>query len=259
MCYDLSNRQVERRFLDATIDIAQDVAISQTTQVSSKMNKALFHGGPLAPKSFEHLLTIYDPSSDAWPTTFPIIHWIPKVGWKKNPGERYGIVSIEKKIAFSAILGYLEGIPGIGTVIALIHLVAHLIGMAVSYVRLKQASQELNRASNSSIFIKSQKVYTQAIHYTRHRNYLVGSALSLIPFVKPIVRLAQGILYHQKKHIYPKPQPLPKPPDTDPFLQHMDWAKIRSEKKRAKRRNALRRANYFSKIQLFQAQQIKKE
>jgi|GEM_PF-6701397 len=212
MFYDLSiGRQVEHRFLDAGTAIAKDVLSGHTAEMSDKMNQALFNGGPLDPKSFKQLSSIYDLSNDVAIKTLPISHLDPKKGWKKKPGERYGIVTIEKKISFSAILGYIEAIPFIGLAIALINCIGHSIGLAVSNARLKNASKELiSTEGNKDVLEKTIKVFAQAVNYTKHCNYLVGSALSLIPFpfAKTLVRLAQGILYHsQKKTAYPPYKP----------------------------------------------------
>ncbi len=202
MSYDLSiGGQVEARFLHAGQAIAQDVLEGKFATVRNKLNHSLFSGGHLEPKSFNHLLSIYDPSEEIGTKTFPITYPDPIVGWKKKPGERYGIVTIEKKISFSAILGYLEAIPFIGSVLAIINLIGQSIGLAISYKNLQNASRELIESEgNKDVLEKTMKVFAEALKFTKHRNYLVGSALSLFPFVKPFIRLAQGIRFNNNQN-----------------------------------------------------------
>nr|MBA2727911.1 hypothetical protein [Parachlamydiaceae bacterium] len=38
---------------------------------------------------------------------------------------------------------------------------------------------------------KTKMVFNAAVSYTSHKNQLIGSLLSIIPLVKPIVRIAQ--------------------------------------------------------------------
>ena len=86
--------------------------------------------------------------------------------------------------------------------LAIINAIGHLFYMSSSYQALKEAvvglkataRTDTNMNRGACIFY-TDKVFDAAVDYTVHRNHLIGSLLSIIPFAKPIVRLAQGSLY----------------------------------------------------------------
>ena len=97
----------------------------------------------------------------------------------------------------------MEGIPVIGSAIAAIKTLFHLFGMLASYCELKRAVKDLNSTIRNDYNVNrgascsvTSKVFAAAIDYTVHQNHLVGSLLSLIPLVKPTIRIAQGIIYN---------------------------------------------------------------
>ena len=72
------------------------------------------------------------------------------------------------------------------------------LGAIHSYSKLKAAVKDLQSVQKSDIpsrYLKTKEVLEYAIAYTVHQNQLIASLLSLIPLVKPIVRLTQGIIY----------------------------------------------------------------
>ena len=153
-------------------------------------------------------------------------------------GNYHNIVAIEKKASFSAVLGILEGIPVIGTVIAFFNGIRHLIGMNGSAKRLNEAATALlemkkKNADHEAILEKTKTVFKEAMDYTIHRNYVTGSALSLVPFLKPIVRLFQLYAYKPETSVRPAqitPIEISKKSPVD--APHFDPKKIRKNKKK---------------------------
>ena len=187
-------KQQESNFLDAGEAIAEDVAQGKFFEISKKLNNAFFDGGVFTPKSFASLASINIP---------------------KNPTHRsyeleldiddhyHCYITIGKKTSFSAVMGFVEGIPVIGSAIAALKTIYHLFGMLSSYTTLKKAVKELNDTERSDYNIGrgaschyTKKVFEAAIDYTVHQNHLIGSLMSLIPFVKPITRIAQGVIFN---------------------------------------------------------------
>jgi hypothetical protein len=116
--------------------------------------------------------------------------------------ESQRLVSIDEQTSISAVLGYLEAIPGIGSVLGIINAIGHLIFMLLSYLTLESAVRYLDATERSpdnmkrrASFTYTNSVFDAAVDYTVHRNHLRGSLLSIIPFAKPIARLVQGTSY----------------------------------------------------------------
>lgn len=193
-------RQSENTFFDSCQAIAKDVENGSPLKISKKINDVFFGGSALAPKSFEALF-----SSDI-------------------PGEPGGTFTDQRNITYITIsrqtyrdtphsanvgiadgmpvVGILEGIPVIGSAIAAVKALYHLFGMLNSYSKLRSAVKELKSAdknNHTAYFPKTTRVFKQAVAYTAHQNHLVASLLGLVPLVKPIVRLAQGIIYNHQK------------------------------------------------------------
>jgi hypothetical protein len=231
MSYPLS--MTGEHFLKTGAIIARDTIDSGPEKMSNTLNRALFNGGALAPKSFKQLFSFNDPCSK-------VLTLLP---------ESYEIVLVEEKMSFSAFLGYLEAIPFLGTVFALIHLIVRLFFLAASYNSLKSVSKEmLASEENADSPEKIKKVFEHAIDYTFHRNYLIGSALSLVPFMKPLTRFIQGMIYYyqSKTPTAPIPQktnpsPLKHPSKSEDFLDSMEWSKAQWNLRHATKREELRR------------------
>lgn len=178
-------------FLDAGEIIAKDVSQGKFFEISKKINHVFFEGGIFDPKSFESLFSIYIPER----TTCVI--------YEPN-GHSY--IIIKKKTSYSAVMGFVEGIPIVGSPIAAINTIYHLFGMLSSRSTLKKAVKNLNSIERTDYNVRrgassyyTEKVFAAAIDCTVHPNYLVGSLLSIIPLVKPIVRLAQGVIYNVRR------------------------------------------------------------
>lgn len=185
-------KQQQSNFLDAGEALAVDVGQGKFFDISRKLNNAFFGGGVFAPKSFTSLSSVNIPVNPTY-----IAH--------ETDGHSY--ITIGKKISFSAVIGFVEGIPVIGSAIAAIKTIYHLFGMLSSYSTLKKAVKNLNNTERSDFnvgrgasCVATEKVFAAAIDYTVHQNNLIGSLLSLIPLVKPIIRLSQGTIFNFKTH-----------------------------------------------------------
>lgn len=199
MSYDLSiGKQVENRFFQAGAAIARDVENGQFDQVRNKLNAALFQGGPSTPKNFKQLISISDPSSEVITHRKVTVKQNPETNNWERDGRLFYLFEIEKKISFSAVMGVLEGIPVIGSAIAIIMTIGHLISMSYARTNLQSASENLIQDPSNDVSYKTREVFAHALKYTMHRNYLIGSLLSIVPLLKPIVRLIQGIMSHQR-------------------------------------------------------------
>lgn len=181
-------KQLESNYLDAGDAIVKEMNQGSCFRVSKMINESLFGGGPLAPKEFLQILTIDIPKA-------PYYH--------HQIIEDKTFITIEKVISTDAVIGYLEGIPVIGSAIAAINAVGHLFGLLFSYLTLKNAVKAHAKTERNDFNVgrgaclkTTNRVFTAAVAYTNHQNQLVGSLLSLIPFVKPIVRIAQGTIYN---------------------------------------------------------------
>jgi hypothetical protein len=182
-------KQLESNYLDAGETIAKEVTSGGYFGVSIKINDTFFGGGPLKPKTFAQINSVIIPKSPCYIENL----------------NGHGYITIRKAVSISAVLGFVEGIPVIGSAIAIIKGLGHLYGMIASYSALKKAIKELNDTERNDFNVGrgascyyTHKVFEAAIAYTNHQNQLVGSVLSLIPFVKPIVRIAQAAIYHYR-------------------------------------------------------------
>ena len=174
-------------YIDAGEAITQDFDQGNMSSVVEKINAAFFQGGVFAAKSFSDLASVEMPEHP-----FCI----------SNIDGRGRGVEIGKQTSTSAVLGYIEAIPVIGSVLAIINAIGHLFYMLSSYQALKRAVVELKAMERNDYNMGrgacayyTDKVFDAAVDYTVHRNHLIGSLLSIIPFAKPIIRLAQGSLY----------------------------------------------------------------
>ncbi len=176
--------------LDSYIDtgeaIAADFDRGMMSSVVDKINNTFFGGGVFSPKSFSELASVEIPRSPTHITVY-------------SDGR---VVEIRTKISNSAILGYIEAIPVMGSCLAIINAIGHLYHMGQSYRALQRAVVELqgiertdHNMARGACSYYADPVFDAAVDYTVHRNHMLGSLLSIIPFAKPTVRLAQGILY----------------------------------------------------------------
>lgn len=157
--------------------ITSDVQYQRYPELSAKINEKFFDGGMFAPKSFLSLFSLEIPEID-------------KKQHEDEKGQSY--FNIGKRISVGAVIGIIESIPVIGSAIAVLTTLGHLIGMLHAYASLDKIVIEKNRDNS---VVNYQDVLEHAIAFTVQQNQLVASLLSLIPLIKPIVRLAQGILY----------------------------------------------------------------
>lgn len=161
-------------------EIANTIAVSShngAEHITRIINNNFFGGQALSPKSFGNILSINSP-----------IIWYPIRNY----------VKIDSEPNFFNTIGYIEGIPYLGSFIAILMSFGHLVEMNLARRDLRNAVSSLNytNPNDESYRDKVKAVVENALYYTTEKNALVGSLLAIIPFVKPIVRIGQGISYH---------------------------------------------------------------
>jgi hypothetical protein len=197
-CKLIIGNQLESSFLSDVRSLSLNAAYNEKDKISDKLNKALFNGGPSSPKSFGQLLSVENPSGQV--VFKKIAHLKANNGtsaitWAKD-GNSHDLVTVEKKASSSAKYALLEGIPVIGSILAIFGAIGHAYSMRKAAARLKEAGTahlESNKKPHTkeAELEKAKQVFDAAIDYTSQRNYYKGSLLSLVPFLKPIVRLFQ--------------------------------------------------------------------
>lgn len=237
MSYNLSiGQHVENRFLTAGNRIARDVQNGHLHQVIDKLNTALFQGGPSAPKNFQQLLSISNVSSDVITHRKQMNAQNRETHAWENNGHGYNLFEIQTKISFSAVMGILEGIPVIGSAIAIIMAIGHYIAMKDAQVGLQRASEELLHIGGSDLAQKTREVVSHALKYTMHCNYLNSSLLSIIPLVKPIMRVLQSYEYQQRLN------------PTEQLVIHRHWVELDQSTLILRERKRLERDALQSKL-----------
>lgn len=186
---------LESVFLQAGETIAKDVEKGKYFEVSKKINQSFFGGGQFAPKSMKTLASVNIPD-----------YHIRVVDCTKKKCPVYAYVKIRKKISLSAVLGWVEGIPLIGSAIAIFKSFYHIYH-SISYgLELKNLVKKLNdekkkenHPANKSemIFHLTVKIFSAANQFTVNQNQLGASFLSIIPLVKPIARILQTASFHK--------------------------------------------------------------
>lgn len=193
--------KTQASYLEMGEAIIRDIEEGNSSKVIKKINDTFFAGEVFAKKSFSFLTSIHIP-----------FHPPKEITDLTNlfMGPR---VEIKKRCSCSAVLGYIEGIPFIGTVIAIFNSIGHFFSMFVAYLKLKHAANSLKATLENDVsqerkesMSRTHSVFDRAVDYTVHRNHLYGSLLAIFPFVKPIVRLAQGLLYHASVRKKPFPE-----------------------------------------------------
>ncbi|MBA3958332.1 MAG: hypothetical protein H0X51_08080 [Parachlamydiaceae bacterium] len=180
------------RFWTETEKIAEGAERDDIQSSVNRLNEAYFAGGALAPQSFEQLTSSITTNADA------------------ELSENHFIVFIDPNVKDDTLrykFSYLEGIPGIGSAIAVFKTLFHLFGLIVFKHEIKHAAKELgsipsNEATAEEItayHVRSNKVFSYAMEYTSHYNGLMKSLLAIIPFVKPLFCLHQ--IYSDTKHL----------------------------------------------------------
>ena len=179
-------KQLQSIFLDAGEGLVDGFQLLGASSVSRTLNTAFFGGGVLAPKSFTSLFSLNYPVNPLYIEHGPPSH-----------------ITIGKERSYSVALGLVEAIPVIGTVVAIFNTFYHLYSLYPSYCALKKAVVELKQTERTDYNVdrgaccsKTKAVFEAAVNYTMHRNLLTGSLLGLIPWVKPITLLAQGIIFN---------------------------------------------------------------
>ncbi|HSW86854.1 MAG TPA: hypothetical protein VLG49_05070 [Rhabdochlamydiaceae bacterium] len=182
---------LESKYLQAGKEIAQCVNEGKYVELTQKINNTFFGGFSLAPKSLSKIASIQVPVHPPYRESIV--------------GDRT-YVEIRKGISLGGIVGYIEGIPLIGSAVSAVHAIGQTYCAAISYVRLLKVVEDLNATEYSDFNIgrgqccaKTNKVFDAAVAFTVHQNRLVGSLLGLVPLVKPVIRVAQIIMYQSQK------------------------------------------------------------
>ena len=157
------------------------------TDVVDYINNYFFDGGPVDPKPLSEIVSLYAPQVNG------------ALAPHKAPKEQ--TVTIEKSFSYSALLGYVEAIPFLGIVLGVINSLGHALGYYLSKQRLNTAIKE-QRNDNADGLI-ALETFRAAVQTTIHYNHLIGSMLSIVPFVKPIVRLGQVIANERDEVFHP--------------------------------------------------------
>lgn len=135
---------------------------------------------------------------------------------------------IKKGISGGKIIGFLEGIPIIGSPIAIISLTSHLIGMGIDQHNQKKNSKQwkfllsggldLNKpvrkvkTTEKELPDLAKNIFKSRVSYAENMRRAQASALSIIPFVKPLFRLYQIYCAPESKALAePVSNPLPEP------------------------------------------------
>ncbi|MCK4934231.1 MAG: hypothetical protein KAR79_01465 [Simkaniaceae bacterium] len=174
-------------YIDAGRQISEDFNNGNISAIVDGMNDAFFGGGVLAPKSINYLFTLSDPKA-------PHFLWLDRL----NRNSRSSYFQVEN--SNYSYLAISEGVPFIGSAIATMNATLHLFMMWRSYQYLHNAVEAFGTVEHRDENLHDSWQYTEYVvnaarDYTLHRNYLMGSLLSIIPFAKPTVRVLQGILY----------------------------------------------------------------
>lgn len=185
---------LESKYLEAGKQIAQCVNEGKYFELTQKINNTFFGGFSLAPKSLSKIASIQVPIHPAYR--------------ESNVRDRT-YVEIRKGISLGGIVGYIEGIPLIGSAVAAVHAIGQTYCTVVSYVRLLKVVEDLNATEYSDFNIrrgqccvKTDKVFDEAIAFTVHQNRLIGALLGLVPLVKPVIRVAQMVMYQSQKEYF---------------------------------------------------------
>lgn len=178
----------EKHYVVAGATIGQDVAKRNYNAVSAKINATFFGGGPLAPKPCGYFNSIAFPKSGRYTTD-------------ERHGQTHHFVQIDKLGSCAGCASCLETFPVLGSALAAINVLAFLFSMLAFKKALNKAVIDLAViARNQDVPIKdimsgTDKVFNAAVGYTLNQNRLYGSLLALIPFLKPITRIAQCTLH----------------------------------------------------------------
>lgn len=181
-------------YIDAGENIVKDFDQGNMSNIVDKINASFFNGGVFATKSFSALTSVKIPEHPSYISN-------------DSNGCR---VKITEQTSTSAVLGYVEAIPVIGSILAIINAIGQLYYMLKSYKALQSAVVKLKATERNDFNMNrgacchfTHNVFSTAVDYTVHRNHLIGSLLSIIPLAKPIVRFAQGALYQSPIQLQP--------------------------------------------------------
>lgn len=171
-------------FYDQAVLFGDYVSQGRTSEVTDAINNAFFDGGNFAPKSLNSLFS----------TTVPDYLNLKLYPHKPRPANE---IIVEKTKSTGAQLGIVQGIPLIGSCLAVIASIGHLFRTVYFYFELRDASKKYE-ASFIGYDHEKKEIMEKAMAYTIEQNLLIASLLSIPPLLKPIVRLAQAILYQKQ-------------------------------------------------------------
>lgn len=149
-------------------------------KLEKQINDEYYDGDPFSPRSFSDLMG-------------PVYTY--KCKFKDNSW-----TIIKKPLILTSFFSYLEGIPVLGTPIALILAVGRLITSELKFRSLEKAVREYKDLSNDpdakedQKLYKASKVFNKAIKYTNESNLTWASVSAIWPFVKPGFGLIRGTL-----------------------------------------------------------------
>ncbi|MBA3958470.1 MAG: hypothetical protein H0X51_08800 [Parachlamydiaceae bacterium] len=172
--------------------IATCISQKDYAKVEKDINRAFFKGEAFQAKSFTQIFSITVPTCS-----------------KGTSPDNHSYVEIKGRYSFTGVLGFLEGIPILGSAIAVILCIGHCFGLMEASSNLETAVKHYGQITSDKISRGIEnteendrvmhQIFENAVAYTVHQNRLISSIISLIPFVKPATRIAQGIAYHCSK------------------------------------------------------------
>lgn len=171
-------------FLEAE-NIANDIVNDNVDSVVDKMNRIFFGGGALDPKHVDFVINENRPLFGA------------KILTQKDfPLQESNFKAIDvKKDQSCYLFGYIEGIPLLGSILAMFALISNQFRKMHVEKNITLAAREIKNLTNTNDenvkLLTATKILTLATQYTQYRNKQIGSLLALIPFIKPLVRAIQ--------------------------------------------------------------------
>lgn len=150
-----------------------------------KINNTFFGGGIVSAKPFSDLIA-------------PIS--LPKCLDKLEESK---CTVIKKTLYKTSLLCYLELIPGIGTLVAIITPFARSYLIESKMNALKKAVRDLNKLPEGTPeiekFQKAAKVFNKAVKYTHEINLYWGALIAILPLYKLAIGVTRGCAFHIKK------------------------------------------------------------
>lgn len=118
-------------------------------------------------------------------------------------------VTFNTGVSIGKIIGFIEGIPFLGTPVALLGFMGHLLGMGIdkhkesslrkAYNEIESGPEKDKEDALSDKNVVQEALFNAKLSYAQNARQMRASALSIILLVKPLTRLVElGIAYFKK-------------------------------------------------------------